>query len=280
MVTETHEPDRTHDRVGADARGDVRSEGKATLIGKRRPIHASLRLEDHIMSPIRSSLGTLAAASLITMLAACSHDSESTGPAEARLTQDEAVEVTSAMLDELSSALDNISFGRVGNGRIEAALPALPAVSSVLRGEPMRHGVSIAPRFLAPSVASAVAPTATGSAPCRLGGRMYASATFVDNTDANGTGSVSATVSMNPQDCVVSTGTKLITVNGDPSLDMSFQMNFLRGNLNSDIVWRGSGAIRWDGGRCAMNFTATLDALGEHGTMRGTICGYPVNESI
>ena len=136
------------------------------------------------------------------------------------------------------------------------------------------------PADVAPAAASlSVAPTVTFSSDCANGGTVSGSASYTSNVDAAGTGSVNVSMTVTPQACKVSNGTKLITVGGQWTFDLSSTLN--QGKTVGDIVWHGKGNLTWDDGNCNIDYTMTLNlSPPAHGTITGTFCGASLNGTV
>jgi hypothetical protein len=195
----------------------------------------------------------LGAASIL-LLAGCS-DGATSPDAAGPLTPDEAEVVATALFDEVLDALST-ALGRLGLSR-EAALQS------------SRTGP--------PPLTATETFTMTVDERCDLGGRITGSMTITDNTDAFGTGLVSGTLSLNPQRCVVSTGKRSISVDGNPALTYTFGMSFVRDVQSTDFVFRGTGGIRWGQESCTINYTVRITPSGS-GSITGTVCDRPVEE--
>ena len=130
--------------------------------------------------------------------------------------------------------------------------------------------------------ASARMPTYTDSydEPCMLGGHITGTFTVVDNTDDNFTGPLSMTMVVTPHGCVLSVGSRNITVEGAPSLNITANMTFDEGEVVGNFTMHVSGGLKWTGAkRCALDYTITANFEG-HGTASGTACGHPISESF
>jgi hypothetical protein len=204
----------------------------------------------HSRASRRRALG----AALALLLAGCGDDA--TGPGAAGpLTSEEAEVVASALFDEvldaLSTALGGFGLSRDGGPQLSRAGP--------------------------PPLTATETFTMPIDERCALGGRIVGSMTITDNTDAFGTGPVTGTLTVNPQRCVVSTGKRSITVDGNPALNYTFGMSFVRDVQSTDFVFRGTGGIRWAQESCPINYTVRITPSGS-GSLSGTVCGRPVEQ--
>jgi hypothetical protein len=172
---------------------------------------------------------------------ACGGDS-ATGPKGDQLSQAEAQQVAMNLFHEVDNALS--TFG------------------------------AFAPTAAARSVATQ--PTQSFSSNCTNGGTLTGSFTYTDNLDSQGTGSVSGSITITPNGCKVSTGTRLIAVGG--SINFSFSLAFTQGVQSGDFTFHGGGAFTWSGGNCPMDYTVTLTPAGNE-TISGTLCGETINVS-
>jgi hypothetical protein len=173
-------------------------------------------------------------------MVACGGDS-ATGP-KSQLSQAEAQQVAINLFNEVDHALQ--TFG------------------------------ALAPTAAARSVAAQ--PTQSFSSNCTNGGSLSGSFTYTDNLDNQGTGSVTGSVTITPNGCQVSTGTRLIAVGG--SINFSFSLAFTQGAQSGDFTFHGGGAFTWSGGSCPMDYTVTLTPAGNE-TISGTLCGETINFS-
>ncbi len=129
---------------------------------------------------------------------------------------------------------------------------------------------------IAPSAASrsvAVTPTQNFSSACTNGGTISGSFSYTDNTNAQGTGALNGSMTIAPQACKVSTGTRLIDVGG--SINFTFTMNFVQFEQSGNFTFHGGGAFTWSGGSCPMDYNVIISPQGAE-TVSGTICGVTV----
>ena len=191
----------------------------------------------------RRTLALLSAG--VLAVSACS-DNNSTGPTpNSSMTPQEALAVASAIMVEI--------------GR------AQPASATALAPE----GVSFS---------AMPTTTVTLTSDCTNGGKISGSATITSNVNAAGTGSVTGSMSITPQACKVSNGTKLITVGGQWTFDFSMALN--QGAPVGDIVWHGKGNLTWDDGNCNIDYTVTVSPASGHGSVTGTFCGATLNSTV
>ena len=193
----------------------------------------------------RRTLALLSAAGVLAV-SACSDSS--TGPkANSTMTQQEALAVASALMAEIAKAS--------------------PASTAALNVAPASASFSVMPTT-----------TVTLSSDCTNGGKISGSATVTNNVNTAGTGSVSAVLTVTPQACKVSNGTKLITVGGQWTFDFSMALN--QGAPVGDIVWHGKGNLTWDDGNCNIDYTVTVSPTAGHGSVTGTFCGATLNSNV
>lgn len=191
----------------------------------------------------RRTLALLSAAGVLAV-SACSDSS--TGPsANSTMTAQEALAVASAIMVEI--------------GKAQSASPG---------------GLDVAPA----RASASVMPTMTFSSSCTNGGTISGSVSYTNNVNAAGTGSFTGSMSVTPQACKVSNGTKLITVGGQWTFDFSMQLN--QGALVGDIVWHGKGNLTWDDGSCNIDYTVTASPTTGHGSVTGTFCGATLNSTV
>lgn len=185
-----------------------------------------------------------AAAAVFTIgaLVGCGSDS-ATGPKKDTLSQAEAQQLAANFFAEVSKALSALS--------------------------------AIAPSGASRSVAAM--PTQTFSSPCTNGGTIGGSFTYTDNTNAQGTGSLIGAITVTPQACKVSTGTRMIDVGG--SINFTFTFNFVQFEQSGNFTFHAGGAFTWSGGNCPLDYNVTLTPAGGE-TISGIICGQTVNTSI
>jgi hypothetical protein len=184
-----------------------------------------------------------AAACTIGVLIGCGSDS-TTGPKKDTLSQTEVQQVAANIFAEVSKALSTLG--------------------------------ALAPSGAARSVAAA-APTQSFSSPCTNGGTIAGNFTYTDNTNAQGTGSLNGNITVAPQACKVSTGTRLIDVGG--SITFSFTMNFVQFAQSGNFTFHGGGAFTWSGGSCPMDYNVTITPQGKE-SISGTICGQTVSSNL
>ena len=206
------------------------------------------------MSPrTRQSAAALSVAAA-ALLSACGGDG-ATGPSST-LNNQEAQAVAGELFVEMFNAFSDISFDGVPT-------PGRAAASHARAG-----------------TAALRTPTeeVSFSGNCARGGRIVGTYRWTDDLNDAGTGTIAGTMTWNPQNCVVSTGKRDLTVNGDPSLQYAYSMSFVQFEPSANYTWRGTGGFRWDGGRCDINYTATYTPQG-HYTVTGTVCGQNVSAS-
>jgi len=176
---------------------------------------------------------------------------DSTGPKAEQLTSAEAFQVASAVFEELSTALESAGFSSANASK--AAKRASMALASTT--------------------------TLNTSGNCTRGGKITYTGSFTDNTNSQGTGLVTETGTFTPVGCVVSTGTRNISIDGNPNLSWNFNMNFVQFAQSGNATWTFGGGFRWSGGSCDMNYTMTFTPSFA-GTISGTICGQSVSQSF
>jgi hypothetical protein len=123
------------------------------------------------------------------------------------------------------------------------------------------------------------ASTTSVSLDCTNGGTISGSANFTSNLNNAGTGSITGSLTVTPQACKVSNGTKLITVGGQLTFD--FSMNLNQGAPVGESVWHGKGNLTWDDGNCNIDYTMTANfSAPGHGSITGTFCGATLNSTV
>jgi hypothetical protein len=179
----------------------------------------------------------------VLAVSACS---DSTGPtATATMTQQEALSVASAIMLEVGKARP----GATGSLDVAAAQTIVPVTS-----------------------------TGTFNSNCTNGGSIAGSFSFTDDVNTAGTGSITGSMTVTPQGCKVSNGTKLITVGGQFTFD--FSMNLNQNAVVGDMVWHGKGNLTWDDGSCNIDYTVTVSPTTGHGSISGTFCGASLNATV
>lgn len=177
----------------------------------------------------------------VLTLSACSDSS--TGPkATVTMTAQEALAVASGIMVEVSNAL-----GRTA-------------------------GFDVAPL----GASAAVMPSQPFDVTCTNGGKISGNITYAFNVSDAGTGQITGSMTVTPQSCMVSNGTKLIPVSGQWTVD--FTMNFNQ-FLAGDFIWHAFGALAWEGGSCSLDYTMKLSPDG-HGRVTGTFCGVTLDSTI
>src|SRR5262245_59902309 len=121
------------------------------------------------------------------------------------------------------------------------------------------------------------ASTTSVSVDCTNGGKISGSANITSTVNTAGTGSITGSLTVTPQGCKVSNGTKLITVGGQLTFD--FSMNLNQNAPVGDIVWHGKGNLTWDDGNCDIDYTVRASPTTGHGSITGTFCGATLNGS-
>ena len=132
---------------------------------------------------------------------------------------------------------------------------------------------------ISPAQASASGTgTVTFTSDCAQGGKVSGSVSSTNTLNTAGTGSIAASMTVTPQACKVSNGTKLITVGGQWTFDFSMTLN--RNELVSDYVSHGKGNLTWDDGNCNMDFTVTTSLTSHRSVVTGTFCGATLNSTV
>lgn len=131
------------------------------------------------------------------------------------------------------------------------------------------------------SAVTAGVGTATGSrfaftANCPLGGTVSGSVDVTDPPNADGTGTVTGTMSYAPRACVVSTGSRTVTVDGDPSVLTTFTLAVTSRTATPAVTSMVKGGVRVDGVACALDY-AVAAAQGGRPSVTGTVCGRAVS---
>jgi hypothetical protein len=196
---------------------------------------------------------SLLSAALLGTIAACGSDA--TGPAnnQTAFTVQEATTVASAIFSEISRALSTSGF----------ALDVAPTTSR-----------AAAARSMVP-----VTGSSNVNAACTNGGTITGKYTYSEDFANDGTGTASGSFSVAMTGCKVSTGTRVIAVDGQ--LTYTFGMTFAKNVALDTFNWRGTGSFTWSGGNCAIDYTVnyTGSATGKS-TITGTFCGVNLNQTL
>ena len=117
----------------------------------------------------------------------------------------------------------------------------------------------------------------TYSGACPGGGTIGVAGDFAFSLDNSGDGSDSSTLTITPSNCSVSN----ITINGDPSIGMTMQMNIANDAPAYPITFTESGGISFGpnpSGSCTMNATMTITSATSC-TISGNLCGQKLSGS-
>ncbi|HEY0777518.1 MAG TPA: hypothetical protein VGD56_06080 [Gemmatirosa sp.] len=125
---------------------------------------------------------------------------------------------------------------------------------------------------------TATTTTYAVTAACPLGGNITGVDTSSFGLDSTGTGTVGGSFTYTPHGCVVSAGSRNVTVDGDPSISMSISMPYVDERWSAAATFRMSGGFRWSGGNCVIDYTAVVTPSGSS-TITGTVCGQNVSGS-
>jgi hypothetical protein len=174
------------------------------------------------------------------MLAACGGDS-STGPKAPVLTAAEAQAIAVAIFEEIERA--------VGDATLSGQTAELAVVATSREAY---------------------------SGPCLKGGKISGDVSFVEDLNAAGSGTATSTITAKPQACMISTGSRVIPVDGDLTYRMSF--TFAQFEPVGDFTFTGKGTLRWDGGSCVVDYGARFTETSM--SLTGSICGESVSGSI
>lgn len=179
---------------------------------------------------------------LLGFAAGCGSDA--TSPTrENAFTVAEATTVASAILEEVSRALANAGTLDVGSAASRSVVPTTTKQSV--------------------------------NSPCTGGGTISGDVSVTVDFADDGTGSESGTMTVTPKGCRVSTGTRMIAVNGQLTYTLDFR--FAKNAELTQFKWRGFGEFNWDGGNCKMDYA--MDFVGNKSTISGSICGVDISSS-
>lgn len=193
----------------------------------------------------RTTHRRLLSVALLASMAACGSDATAPANTQNAFTVQEATTVAAAIFTEISRALSTSGFA-----------------------------FDVAP-------AAAVVPTtgtATVNSTCASGGTVTGTYTYTNNFGTDGTGTSTGTMSVATHSCKISTGTRVIAVDGQ--LTYTFSMTFAQNVALDTFNWRGTGSFTWSGGNCVIDYSMkyTGAATGKY-TITGTICGVNVSSS-
>jgi hypothetical protein len=188
-----------------------------------------------------------------TLLAACSGGGDDGGPRGGPLSAREAGAVATAVFAELGRALSNVDVGAAPRAR------------------------ALAPAAFRAAADDGMSGSLSGN--CQRGGRITLEYRYASNMNSAGTGTMTGTMKLTPQGCVVSTGERDITVNGAPSLDFTYTAAYTNGEPTATTSFRGTGGFTWSGGNCMMDYTVTMTPQGG-GRASGTVCGERIDQAF
>jgi hypothetical protein len=162
--------------------------------------------------------------------------------------------------------------------------------SSVPAASGVRPSLSTAVRDIRPDASGGCTTTASGyncnwpislmDDPCSgpQGGTISVTGDINGSLSNTESGSVSGQFTITPANCSVSN----LVVNGDPSIDVSGQINFTAGITPTfPIIFTETGGTSYGpnpSGSCQLNATYTINSLTSC-TVSGTVCGQSVNGS-
>ena len=193
------------------------------------------------MQPQKSLFRGAAVLVAIGAMVACGGDS-ATGPKSDQLSQQEAQQVAIGLFTEVDRALSTID--------------------------------AVAPMSAARSLATQ--PTQSFTSNCTNGGTLGGSLTYTDGLDSLGTGSLNGSVTVTPNGCKISAGTRLIAVGG--SINFTFGLTLTQGAQTGNFTFHVGGTLTWSGANCSMDYTVILTPQDKE-TISGTLCGETINFS-
>jgi hypothetical protein len=221
-----------------------------------------------MIRPIRSA--SLLALAFITMLLVFAAGCGSASQNSQSLSQTQAQAVSQQVETALQTALNGSFF------------PGLPAER--------HHSLAATLGELSPDQSSGCTSSPSGmtcnipvseSTSCPGGGTMAVAGDFDFTLNSSGDGSDSSSLTITPTNCSVSN----LTINGDPNITVTTQMNFTNNAPAYPITLTETGGISYGpnpSGSCSVNVTMsishTLNPLTSC-TITGTICGQSVNGS-
>ena len=208
------------------------------------------------MSRTRWTRSPIIAVALAPVFVACSSSTDPAAPKA--LTSQEAATVADVLVSQVFGALDGgAALDRSGTSFSRSA-------AQLARGA---------------RPAGVAALSTTFNASCPLGGNITGTTSQSGALDTTGSGTIAVLVTYTPNACVVSTGTRHVTVNGAPSLAMSVSVPFVAFVESGVVSVQTTGGFSWEGGNCPVNYAATYNTAG-HGTVSGSVCGQSVADSF
>jgi hypothetical protein len=111
------------------------------------------------------------------------------------------------------------------------------------------------------------------SGTCPAGGTISVSGDFNLTLNSSGTGSDSSTLTITPNNCVVSD----LTINGEPSVTLATTIGYTNGVFDFPVTMNESGGISYGphpAGSCTVNVTLKLQE--NSCSISGTVCGHSV----
>ncbi len=196
-----------------------------------------------------------------TLAAACSSATDPARNPANRLSADEAGAIASAFVAQM--------YGAVGGATHLAGIPASLAFSRA----------PTAPASAADGLPRLVLSPVSFSEACPLGGSVTGTATFTENLDERGSGTITSTITSTPQGCVVSAGDRNVAVTGAPAIAMAIAIPVAAFAQSGIATVRISGGFSWSGGSCQLDYTASVAPAGT-GSVSGTVCGQSINRAF
>ena len=120
--------------------------------------------------------------------------------------------------------------------------------------------------------------TGTVSVPCPEGGTVAVTYTVAGARDSTHAGVIAATTTLTPQHCAESTGSRTVTIDGDPSVRSTLTVTLPSGTTSGAVVaGHVIGAVKIDGASCALDYTVSSSISAGTTTVTGTVCGRSIN---
>jgi hypothetical protein len=194
---------------------------------------------------------------------------------------------SSSMNNSMSQAQAQAVSDQISQAIAQALGTTVPAIAPATSDA--RPSLSTAVGHIRPDESGGCTPTSTGQNcnfpisltgyPCGAqGGTISVTGDFSGTLNNSGAGSISGQLAITPAECSVSN----LVLNGDPSIDVSGQVNFSNDETPVfPVTFTETGGISYGpnpSGTCQLNATYTINSLTSC-TVTGTVCGQSVNGS-
>ncbi len=119
------------------------------------------------------------------------------------------------------------------------------------------------------------------TASCEGGGTITVTGTVTSNAFQNGTGTFGYDLRQIPQDCRISTTKGTFSVDGNPDLRITTNINYEEWEPVGLFEFSYRGGYTWDGpggsGGCDMNLTYGFNYSTQQVSMKGHMCGFSMD---